>query len=106
MTADSTKPSKKPEMKFGPFAGTGGLNVAIWSNTIQTDNGARQVRSITIAPRRYQDAQGQWKDSKSFRPSDLPALIFALQQAQEYMITTPIEGEEMFEHTDSDDIPF
>jgi hypothetical protein len=86
-----TKPKQKPfpEKKIGPFAA--GIGVAVWINTIETENGSRQLRSITVAPRRYFDqASGQWKDAPSYRPADLPALIFALQQAQAYCYTTPL----------------
>lgn len=85
-------PAAGPEKKIGPFAG--GISVAIWLNTLQTDNGPRKIRSISISPRRYRDAEGQWRDSSSLRPSDLPALLFALQKAQEYIYTTPIPGQE------------
>ena len=81
--------NRPPEKKVGPFAG--GIGVAIWLNTIETDDGPREMRSVTIAPRRYYDKKSKdWKDSSSFRPSDLPALIFALQKAQEYVFTTPL----------------
>ena len=82
----------RPEKKVGPYPG--GIGVAIWVNTINTADGPKQVRSITISPRRYRDAQtGEWKDASSFRPGDLPALIFALQKAQEFVYTTPLPGE-------------
>lgn len=78
-----------PEKKIGPYPG--GIGVAIWLNTIETDGGQRQIRSITISPRRYRDPKtGDWRDSPSFRPGDLPALIFALQKAQEYVYTSPL----------------
>jgi hypothetical protein len=81
-----------PEHKIGPFAG--GIGVAVWLNTADTDDGPKQFRSITIAPRRYQDREtGEWKDAGSYNPSDLPALIFALQKAQEYVFTTPLPGQ-------------
>lgn len=86
-------PSNQPEKKIGPYAG--GISVAIWLNTADTETGPKQFRSIGISPRRYRDpASGQWKDSSSFRPGDLPALIFALQKAQEYCYTTPLPDEE------------
>jgi hypothetical protein len=82
-----------PEHKIGPFAG--GIGVAIWLNTVDTDEGPKQFRSVTIAPRRYQDREtGAWKDAGSFNPSDLPALIFALQKAQEFVFTKPMPGHE------------
>lgn len=81
--------SRPPEKKIGPFAA--GIGVAIWLNQIDTSDGPQQIRSITIAPRRYFDRESnEWKDAPSFRPSDLPALIFALQKAQEFCYTQPL----------------
>lgn len=81
----------KPEKKIGPYSG--GVGVAVWLNTIETADGPRQVRAITISPRRYRDRDtGEWKDASS--PGDLPALIFALQRAQEFCITTPLPGDD------------
>ena len=97
--------ARKPEKKFGPFAG--GIGVAIWLNPVDTDDGPRQFRSISISPRRYQDqASGKWKDAKSFQPSDLPALMFALQQAQEYIIQNPLRNTDADAANGTEDIPF
>ena len=94
-----------PEKKIGPFSG--GIGVAIWLNTVETDDGARQYRSITIAPRRYQDKKtGEWKDSGGFAPSDLPALIFALQKAQEFVFTKPLPEHDANNSSSSDEQPF
>ena len=92
--ATSPRPQRSPpEKKIGPFAG--GIGVAIWLNTVDTDDGQKQFRSLTIAPRRYQDREtGEWKDAGSFNPSDLPALIFALTKAQEYVFTTPLPNQD------------
>ncbi len=76
-----TKP--QPEKKFGPFVG--GFSLAIRLNTITTETGPRTVRSITITPRRYRDAEtGEWKDG-SFRPSDLRVLSQAIADAEAYL---------------------
>lgn len=84
---------RQPEKKFGPFAG--GIGVAIWLNQAETDDGPKTFRSITVAPRRYQDRTTRdWKDAGSYQPSDLPALIFALTKAQEYVFTVPLPGQE------------
>ena len=81
-----------PEKKIGPFPA--GIGVSIWINTIKTDEGPRKLRSITISPRRFFDRDAQeWRDSGSYHPGDIPALIFALTTAQEYIFTTPIPGE-------------
>lgn len=83
-----------PEKKFGPYPG--GIGVAVWNNTVEFEGGLRrQIRSITISPRRYRDPEtGDWRDSPSFRPGDLPALIFALQKTLEYIYTSPLANED------------
>ncbi len=79
---------KSPEAKFGPFAG--GMSVAIWRNTVDTDDGPRDIRSLTINPRRYKDPQsGEWKNG-SYRTSDLGVLVLALQAAQQFMTLHPL----------------
>ena len=92
-TTEPQKAVNRPEKKFGPYPG--GISVAVWLNTIKTDNGPRRVRSITVSPRRYFDANGgQWRDAGSYRTGDLPALIFGLTQAQAYCLSEPIPGED------------
>jgi hypothetical protein len=95
---------RQPEKKIGPFAG--GVGVAIWLNQTETpDGGTRTFRSITVAPRRYFDKESnQWKDASSYNPADLPALVFALTQAQAYCYTTPIPGEPAGE--EGGEVPF
>ena len=91
-----------PERKFGPFAG--GIGVAVWLNTVEGDDGTtRKARSITLSPRRYRDRKtGDWKDSSSYYPGDIPALVFVLQKALEYVIMTPIPGESQDDERDRD----
>ena len=90
--ASENRLPRGPEKKIGPFPA--GIGVAIWINSIQTDEGPRKIRSITLSPRRFFDRDaGQWRDSGSYHPGDIPALIFALQKAQEYIFTTPIPGQ-------------
>src|SRR5688500_2010332 len=84
--------SNRPEKKIGPYPG--GIGVAVWINTIDTEHGPKQVRSVSISPRRYRDSQtGEWKDAAAYRPGDLPALIHALLKAQEFCFENPIDGE-------------
>jgi hypothetical protein len=91
----------RPEKKIGPYPG--GIGVAVWLNTIDTAAGPRKVRSITLSPRRYRDAEsGEWRDSSSYRPGDLPALIFALERALEFVFTTPLPDEDHEDDTDND----
>jgi hypothetical protein len=83
---------RHPEQKYGPFHG--GVGVAIWLNEVQTDQGPKFFRSVTIAPRRYRDSKsGDWKDAGSLRSTDLPALILALQASLQFMTSTPLPGQ-------------
>jgi hypothetical protein len=96
-TASKAKPAgptepRHPEKKFGPFHG--GCGLAIWLNEVKTDNGPRYFRSVTVQPRRYRDRKtGKWKDAVSLRPSDLPALILAMEAAQQFIAVTPLPGQ-------------
>jgi hypothetical protein len=92
-TPESPKrPKRLPEKKIGPF--NAGIGACVWTNTIETENGSRTVRSITINPRRYFDREtNEWKDAASYNPADLPALIFALQKAQEYCYEISLPGQ-------------
>lgn len=92
-SSSSRGSANKPEKKIGPYPG--GIGVAIWVNTIQTQNGPRKVRSVSLSPRRYRDSKtGEWKDSTSYQTGDLPALIFALQKAQEFIFSNPLDGDD------------
>ncbi|MFO1003482.1 MAG: hypothetical protein U0936_24380 [Planctomycetaceae bacterium] len=78
-----------PEKRFGPFSG--GISIAVWFNKTESENGPKSFRTVTITPRRYLDREtGEWKDSSSYHINDIPALLLGLQQAQEYVLTTPL----------------
>src|SRR5437870_9384056 len=92
-TKSDKAPAKPPELKIGPFQG--GIGVAVWLNQIQTESGPKTIRSVTIAPRRYLHREtGEWRNSGSFRPGDLTALILALEKAREYCLMRPLPGED------------
>ena len=88
----SASQKKPPEKKISPVHS--GISVAIWLNQVEGDDGPRYFRSITLAPRRYYDrTAGEWKDSSSYGPADLPALVFALQKAIDYCYSTALPGQ-------------
>lgn len=83
---------RRPEMKYGPFHG--GVGIAIWVNEVQTDQGPRFFRSLTIQGRRYLSKKtGSWEDAGSFRSTDIPSLVLALSAAHRYMLETPLPGQ-------------
>ena len=88
----ATTAPRHPEKKWGPFHG--GVGVAVWLNEVQTDAGPKFFRSLTIQPRRYRDKKtGVWKDAKSLRPTDIPALLLALDAAMQFAAHTPLPGQ-------------
>jgi hypothetical protein len=90
-TKRAAQAPKRPEKKIGPFHG--GLGIAIWLNCVETDQGPRYFRGITLAPRRYLDEKtGRWKDATSFRPVDLATLELAIAAARQYIASTPLPG--------------
>ena len=106
----STKPKRTtpaprhPERKYGPFHG--GVGVAVWVNQVQTAEGTRYFRSLTIAPRRYRDEKsGEWRDAGALRATDLPALILALEAAREFMASTPLPGQPVEEEQPENGAP-
>lgn len=105
MATTSNQGKRKPEKSIGPF--TGGIGVAVWVNAVETKQGSRQMRSLTINPRRYfDDKSGQWKDATSFRVRDIPELIFALQQAYAHCLTEPLEQDDNRPEDDNHDVPY
>ena len=103
--SQNTRPVRQPEKKIGPFAG--GIGVAIWINTAETADGPRPFRSVTIAPRRYYDREAkEWRGAGSYNPGDLPALIYALQKAQEYVFETPLPDQKVAEPEHEEGLPF
>ena len=77
---------------------SGQINVAVWSNEIETANGNRTVQRVT-AERRYKDKDGTWKSTGSFSATtDLSRLILALQKVQEFVLLNPSrKGEDQSE---------
>jgi hypothetical protein len=88
----ATAAPRYPEKKWGPFHG--GVGLAVWLNEVETDNGPKYFRSITVTPRRYRDKKtGEWKDAASLRPTDLPALVLAMEAAVLFCQQTPLPGQ-------------
>ena len=88
----ATATPRYPEKKWGPFHG--GTGLAVWLNQVETDNGPRWFRSISLNLRRYRDKKsGEWKTATSLRTTDLPSLILALEAAHAYCSSTPLPGQ-------------
>ena len=72
-----TEPNQKPIRKLR----SGLISLAVWENTIQTEDGPKTVQNITVQ-RGYKDTEtGQWKNTDSFTPASLGNLLAVVLQA-------------------------
>ena len=72
-----TEQKQKPIRKLR----SGLVSLAIWENTIQTDNGPKNVENMTIQ-RSYTDSEtGKWMNTDSFTPASLGNLLAVVLQA-------------------------
>jgi hypothetical protein len=68
--------------------------VAVWGNAIQVDGREVMVYSVTAECRHLSD--GQWKSGRSFKGSQIYALVYCLQKASDWILA----------QRDPSDIPF
>ncbi len=63
----------------------GTIKAAIWAN--ETESGAgTSVRYSVQVQKRFRDSNGNWRDSRSFFPEDLPRLGLVVSSAFEYCV--------------------
>ena len=85
--AQPDRPKQKPAAKFGPYpAGSGFIEVSVWRNTHQGQDGERTVFSVSFH-RSYKDDQGNWQQTKTLFPADIPPLVLGLQKAYDYILS-------------------
>jgi len=67
-----------------PAAAGVSLEVSLWPHTIKLQDGTEiEVYNATVT-RNYRDVNGQWCKGGSYRISELPVLIHALQKAHAF----------------------
>jgi len=81
-TTMSTSPANRPVKEFR----VRNLSLAIWQNEGTRDGRPVTLHSITLN-KRYRDQEtGEWRDSNSFFPDDLPRLRLLLDKAYEHIL--------------------
>ena len=81
------QPKQTPAAKFGPYSsGSGFIEVSVWKNIRQGQDGERTVFSVSFH-RSYKDDQGNWQQTKTLFAADLPPLVLGLQKAYEYILS-------------------
>ncbi|MBD3303952.1 hypothetical protein GF343_02315 [Candidatus Woesearchaeota archaeon] len=77
----------RPEKKFK----AGAVSATIWKNEGQNNGKSFVFHTISLT-RGYKDKQGEWKNSSSLRPGDLPKAALVLGKAYEHLILHNEEG--------------
>lgn len=78
----STSPANRPIKEFR----VRNLSLAIWQNEGTRDGRPVTLHSITLNKRYRDQGTGEWKDSNSFFPDDLPRLRLLLDKAYEHIL--------------------
>lgn len=63
----------------------GSIHLSIWPNT---DRKGRTFYTTTIG-RSFRDEKGEWRDSGSLRPSDMPVVRTLTTQAMDWLTANP-----------------
>ena len=80
----NTNTGNQPEKKFR----AGAISATVWQNQGQNKKTGEAVAYRTISLQRgYQDKNGQWQNTNSFRINDLPRAAVVIKQAYEYLVT-------------------
>ena len=64
----------------------GGIEVAIWENQVERDGRVTTRHSVTHKKRYYDQQSGEFRDSSTLFPEDLPRLGLGLRKAFEYIM--------------------
>jgi hypothetical protein len=84
------KPAQGPEKEFR----AGLVRATVWRNTRKNGAGQEFEALSVRVERRYQDKEGNWQSTSSFRPTELPRLALVVQKAFEYAVMAAGEAEE------------
>lgn len=71
----------KPEKKFK----AGAVSATIWNNEGQANGRSFAFHTVSLM-RGYKDKSGEWKNSSSLRPADLPKAALVLGKAYEHLV--------------------
>lgn len=70
----------QPEKKFS----AGPISASVWANTANVNGEEKSIPSVQFQ-KRYQDKDGNWKNTSSLSTRDLPKAMIVLGKAFEYL---------------------
>lgn len=80
---DNDNSKSFPEVKFSVPPGL--ITATVWRNEARSQNGPFTYRAVQFQ-RRYQDKDGEWKNSSSIFEDELPKAIAVLIKAYAYLL--------------------
>jgi hypothetical protein len=85
--ADPPADRPRPVISFAaPSDRTTRLEVAVWPRVVTVSDAEQYtVYSLTLT-RSWRDADGNWADNRSYRPHDVPVLLYLVEQAYEWCL--------------------
>jgi hypothetical protein len=77
-----------PKQKFK----AGAIVATVWGNETLKDNEVVNYNTISL-DRIYKDKAGEWKNTNSFRVSDLPKVALVMNKAYEFLTLNANQAE-------------
>lgn len=71
----------------------GGLSIAVWSRDEADQHGNTITRHSITLKKRYKDKDGNWQDSGTWFPEDLPKVARLVEHAYDFILLSNGGGE-------------
>ena len=83
----AAQPEQKPKKGNPPIRkiNAGCVHASVWENTMKNKEGQDFVANSVSIVRRWKDPEGEWHDSSSFHPNDLPNVVLVVEAALKFL---------------------
>lgn len=83
---DETSPASTAESKPTAVFRFRNVSAAVFPQEVKTDAGAVRTAFSISLKKSYKDAKGEWQNSHTLWPDDLPLAVMALQKCYEHLM--------------------
>ena len=87
----SEEKKAKPVESFAFPSSGGRIEVSVWENVQEGEDGGRVNYSVTLQRSYFDKGSEEWKRSKSLFPADIPVAVHALQQAYATILNAQVK---------------